>query len=124
MAFAPAGTPQAPATTNNRSLPHVSDGPPKGPTGWRVSTSTHGAAVKKLVAGMLARALPARFAITIPTPASRSGPAASMSIAVVYIALWTWLPDGWDGRDLRSAAMAPAWGAAADVPQNGLKPGV
>jgi len=26
-------------------------------------------------------------------------------------------------KDLMSAAIAPAWGAAADVPKNGLKPG-
>jgi hypothetical protein len=43
---------------------------------------------------------------------------------VANIAASTCPPDGLLGVDFRSAAMAAAWAAAAEVPQNGLKPGV
>ena len=63
----------------------------------------------------------------IPAPESRSGPAASMSSAVDSMVCRSWrvvneAPPPAASRI--SAATAAAWGAAAEVPKKGLKPGV
>ncbi len=61
-------------------------------------------------------------AIAIPCPESRSVPADMMSSADSSIATRTWSGDGCVGSDSASAAIAAACGAAAEVPQKGLKP--
>ena len=62
--------------------------------------------------------------ITMPTPESRSQPAASMSSAEAFMddTIWALVAAGL--APLIRAAMAAAVGAAAEVPQNGMKPGV
>ena len=62
--------------------------------------------------------------MTMPTPESRSKPGASMSSAVVFMAARTCARVSAGLLPLISAAMAAAVGAAAEVPQNGMKPGV
>jgi hypothetical protein len=59
----------------------------------------------------------------MPAPLSRSTPAASMSIALLIRneRIWACVKAGL--TDLTSAAIAPACGAAAEVPKNGLNPG-
>src|SRR6266496_1107956 len=63
-------------------------------------------------------------AITIPAPESRSTPAASMSRADEVSAVRIWAGVGVGLNERSRAAMAAACGAAADVPKNGLKPGI
>ena len=60
----------------------------------------------------------------MPYPESRSTPAARMSSAVCVMAVRIWALVYPGLTDLISAATAAAWGAAADVPKNGRKPGV
>ncbi len=63
-------------------------------------------------------------AMTIPAPESRSKPAASMSRADALSAARIWAGVGVGLNERSRAAMAAAWGAAAEVPKNGLKPGI
>src|ERR1044072_9494648 len=56
----------------------------------------------------------------MPAPESRSTPAASMSMAVEISAVRICAGVKAGFADLTSAAIAPAWGAAAEVPKNGL----
>jgi hypothetical protein len=58
-----------------------------------------------------------------PKPESRSTPAASMSRAVEVNAVRSCAVVRPGTADFNSAAMAAAWGAAAEVPQNGSNPG-
>src|SRR6266487_2746562 len=62
--------------------------------------------------------------MTMPYPESRSTPTARMSSAVCIMAFRIWALVYPGLTDLTSAATAAAWGAAADVPKNGRKPGV
>src|ERR1035437_4764761 len=61
-------------------------------------------------------------AMTMPTPESRSMPAASMLSAELSsaVVIWALLKAGF--ADLINAAMAAAVGAAAEVPQKGFSP--
>ena len=72
-------------------------------------------------------ALTAGGAMAMPAPESRSAPVASMSSAMLAIAVrscaWVTLP-GPPAPSSTSAAIAAACGAAADVPQNLENPGV
>src|ERR1700730_16961699 len=63
-------------------------------------------------------------AMTRPKPESRSIPIARMSSAVEVMAslICAGVRDGF--ADLIRAAIPAAWGAAAEVPKNGLKPDV
>ena len=63
-------------------------------------------------------------AITIPNPESRSTPGARISSAVEVKASKICAPVAEGLADFNNAAIAAAWGAAADVPKNGLNPGV
>ena len=59
----------------------------------------------------------------MPTPESRSTPAPMMSRAVLVKTFRTWSTVKAGLKDLSSAAMPAACGAAAEVPKNGAKPG-
>lgn len=59
----------------------------------------------------------------MPAPLSRSSPAASISIALPIRNDRSCACEKAGFTDLISAAIAPACGAAAEVPKNGLKPG-
>ena len=58
----------------------------------------------------------------MPAPESRSIPGASMSRAVLVriVRIWAGVSEGL--YVFINAAMAAAWGAAAEVPKNGLNP--
>jgi hypothetical protein len=74
--FASEGIPHCPGTTNVLSLFAVSAGPPKGPTGFRVSTTRHGVTVKNpsFVFGVTAAAVAARATARIGQAAKRRRP--------------------------------------------------
>src|ERR1700722_18699288 len=59
------------------------------------------------------------LAVTMPAPESRSNPGDWISTALLKSAALVWLAVGDGITDMTRAAMAAAWGAAADVPQNG-----
>ena len=68
----------------------------------------------------------ARFAITIPAPTVLAVKGADTGKAVAFMMAWIWpiaeviaAPERDGLACLTSAAMAAAWGAAAEVPQNG-----
>jgi hypothetical protein len=63
-------------------------------------------------------------AFNMPNPESRSNPAASISIAVFASAFRVWAVVRLELLCSSKTAIAAACGAAADVPKNGLKPGV
>src|SRR5262249_34193425 len=63
-------------------------------------------------------------AITIPAPESRSTPAASISSAEDVSPVRTWAGVSAKLDDNNRPAIAAACGAAAEVPKNGLNPGV
>ena len=71
-----------------------------------------------------ATACTAANALRIPEPESRSTPAASISsvVEVKTVRICAVVSEGL--ADFTRAAIAPACGAAAEVPQNGSKPGV
>src|ERR1700687_6104520 len=71
---------------------------------------------------VLSRARTPAGAMTMPTPESRSIPTASMSSAEFSNAVLTCALVAVSLADLIKPAMAAAWGAAAEVPQNGSKP--
>ena len=62
--------------------------------------------------------------MTMPTPESRSQPAASMSSADAFMAATIWALVQPGLAPLIRAAMAAAVGAAAEVPQKVVNPGV
>jgi len=73
--------------------------------------------VSKLAAGVVLSDWVASSAMTMPAPASRSTPAASISMAVLVNAVLTCAAVNDGLADFNNAAMAPACGAAAEVPR-------